>query len=68
MKRARTNEKPLKTEVIPVRVKPETVAKLQADVVVLEKDVADKQVIIDKLQADIGLQNDRITNLEGLSP
>ncbi len=56
----------IKTEVIPVRVKLETVEKLQADVIVLEKDVSEKQKVINKLQADVALQEERLESLEGL--
>ena len=75
MKKAERTEKPIKVEVIPIRVQPATVAKLQTDVIALEKDVADKQKVIDKLQTDVTAQQQvsadieqRITNLEGLSP
>lgn len=67
MKSAEIIEKSTKVEVIPRRVKPETVLKLQADVIALKKDVADKQKVIDKLQTDMILQDERIGNLEGIN-
>ncbi len=66
VRRAEIIEKPIKVEVIPRRVKPETVLKLQADVIALEKDVADKRIVINKLQTDIGLQDERIKDLENV--
>ena len=75
MEKAERTEKPLNVEVIPIRVRLAAVAKLQADVTALEKDVADKQKVIDKLKNDVTTQQQvaadmeqRITNLEGLSP
>ena len=75
MKKAERIEKPLNVEVIPIRIRPAAVAKLQTDVIALEKDVADKQKVIDKLKDDVTVQQQvaadieqRITNLEGLSP
>ena len=68
MKSAEIIEKPINVEVIPRRVNPATVEKLQADVVALEKDVAAKQKVIDKLRTDIDTQEQRITNLEGVTP
>ena len=54
----------IKTEVIPVTVKPATVAKLREDVTTLEKDAVDKQIVIDQLQADVASQKSRIDVLE----
>ncbi len=73
MKNAERTEKPLNVEVIPIRVRPAVVAKLQADVTALEKDVADKQKVIDKLKNDVTTQQQvaadldvRIENLEAV--
>ncbi len=73
MKKAERTENPLNVEVIQVRVMPATVAKLKADVTALEKDVADKQKVIDKRKADLATQQQvsadmdvRIGNLEAV--
>ncbi len=65
MKSAEIIEKPIDVEVIQRRVKPETVEKLRADVTAMEKDIADKQKVIDKLQTNVTLQDGRIKSLEG---
>ncbi len=64
-----------KSTVIPVVVKPAEFKKLQGEVTTLEKDVADKQIVIDKLQADLTTQQQvsaalevRIGDLESLNP
>lgn len=54
----------METEVIPNRAKPATVKKLQADVATLVLDVAEKQNIIDKLQADLDKQDIRLKAVE----
>lgn len=68
MKPAEVIEKPINVEVIPRRVNPAIVEKLQADVVALEKDVGAKQKVIDKLRTDVDSQEQRISGLEGLNP
>lgn len=64
MKNAEKTEEPLEVEAIPVRVRPETVEKLQADVIALEEDASDKQKTIDKLQLDISALTGRVEVLE----
>jgi predicted nucleic acid-binding Zn-ribbon protein len=64
MKNPEVIEKPINVEVIPVRVKPATVAKLRTDVTALEKDVADKQKEIDKLKTDVAAQQQVSVDLE----
>ena len=70
MRRQRREKKQVPVqEVIPVVVKPATAAKLRIDVTALENDVAGKTTEINKLQADVVSQNDRMDVLEaGITP
>lgn len=53
----------MEVEVIEVRVKPADFKKLQGNVVVLEKDVSDKQKMIEKLQSDLATQQQAVIDL-----
>lgn len=53
-----------KDEVILIRVKPQTVRKLQADVIALKQNNSDKQTTINKLQEDITILKEKMDKLE----
>ena len=53
----------MEVEVIEVRVRPADFKKLQGNVVVLEKDVSDKQKMIEKLQSDLATQQQAVIDL-----
>ena len=68
MKNAEVVEKPIKVEVIPATVKPGDFKKLQVEVAALEKNVSDKQKVIDKLSADLMALDARVGEIENLKP
>ena len=75
MKLAEVIEKPIEVTVRTRRVSPTEFKSAQDNIVALEQDVSDKQKAIEKLQSDFNDQlltitglEERIVNLEGVSP